>query len=307
VSDERPTVAVIIPTRDRPAMLERCLGTVLASVAPGDEVIVVDSASTDPEVALVAGRAGARVIRCDRPGVDRARNAGWRATAAELLLFTDDDVMVDAGWVEAMVRPFLGRPEVTFVTGRIDVPEGQEGVDRPVAIKSDDDPAVLSADTTGTLGHSASLAVRRSALEAVGGFDEQLGAGARFQSAPEVDLFDRLFAAGFVGRYEPSARAWHDQWRGRTDKVHLDWRYGVGTGARLVKLVRTDRRKAGRIAVDTVWRRGLRAAGADLRHGYQLGFATRVALAAGTVVGFVRALPAPVRDGHFGERRWRWR
>jgi glycosyltransferase involved in cell wall biosynthesis len=288
-------------------MLARCLGTVLASVDDADEVIVVDSASTDPEVALFAARAGerVRVLRCDRPGVDRARNAGWRAGRHDLVLFVDDDVMVDEGWASAMVAPFVDRPEVAFVTGRIDVPPEQVGVDRPVAIKSDDEPAVLHADTPGSLGHSASLAVRRSALEEIGGFDEQLGAGARFQSAPEVDLFDRLFAAGHVGRYEPAARAWHDQWRGRADKVHLDWRYGVGTGARLVKLVRSDRVKARQLATDTVWRRGLLGAARDLRAGYQLGVATRLALAAGTVIGFVKALPAPVRDGHFAERRWR--
>jgi glycosyltransferase involved in cell wall biosynthesis len=288
-------------------MLARCLETILRSIGPDDEVIVVDSASTDPEVALTAARAGSavRVLRCDRPGVDRARNAGWRAARHDLVLFVDDDVMVDDGWATAMVTPFVDRPEVTFVTGRIEVPPEQVGVDRPVAIKDDAEPAVLHADSTGTLGHSASLAVRRRALEEIGGFDEQLGAGARFQSAPEVDLFDRLFAAGHVGRYEPSARAWHDQWRGRADKLHLDWRYGVGTGARLVKLLRTDRVRARGLAVDTVWRRGLRGAVADLFDGYQLGVLRRLALAAGTVVGFAKALPAPVRDGHFAERRWR--
>jgi glycosyltransferase involved in cell wall biosynthesis len=303
----RPPVTIVIPTRDRPTMLARCLGTVLASAGGDDEVIVVDSASTDPEVALTAARAGTqvRLLRCDRPGVDRARNVGWRAGHHDIVVFVDDDVMVDRGWATAIVTPFVDRPEISFVTGRIDVPPEQIGVDRPVAIKSDEEAAVLHADTPGSLGHSASLAVRRSALVEIGGFDEQLGAGARFQSAPEVDLFDRLFAAGHVGRYEPAARAWHDQWRGRADKVHLDWRYGVGTGARLVKLVRTDRVKARQLAVETVWRRGLRGAARDLRAGYQLGVATRLALAAGTVVGFAKALPAPVRDGHFSERRWR--
>src|SRR5690606_1444008 len=158
-------------------------------------------------------------------------NAGWRATTADVVLFVDDDVVVDAGWADAFAAAFASHPEVAFVTGRIDVPAHQAGTDRPVAIKDDDQPARLPAGTSGTIGHSASLGVRRPVLEALGGFDEALGAGARFCSAPEVDLFDRLFAAGHVGRYEPAARAWHDQWRGRGDKVHLDWRYGVGSGA----------------------------------------------------------------------------
>jgi hypothetical protein len=139
-------------------------------------------------------------------------------------------------------------------------------------------------------------------LEQVGGFDESLGAGARFQSAPEVDLFDRLFAAGLSGRYEPAARAWHEQWRTSGDKVHLDWRYGVGTGARVVKLLRSDRRRALRVARDAMWDRGLRRAASDLRHGYRLGAATALARTAGVVAGVVRAAPVRVRDGHFVER-----
>jgi glycosyltransferase involved in cell wall biosynthesis len=292
-------VSVVLPTRDRPELLERCLASIATALRPPDEVIVVDSASRDTRVARVAARAGARVLRCDRPGVDRARNAGWRAASHDAVLFVDDDVTVDRGWADALAGAL---DAAAFVTGRISVPDDQLDTARPVAIKDDDEPAVLDASTSGTLGHSASLAVWRAVLESVGGFDESLGAGARFQSAPEVDLFDRLFAAGFKGRYEPSARAWHEQWRTPRDKVHLDWRYGVGTGARVVKLLRTDRRRAAAVARDAAWDRGVRRAATDLRRGYRLGAATALARTAGVVVGVVRAAPVPVRGGHFVER-----
>jgi glycosyltransferase involved in cell wall biosynthesis len=275
------------------------LASIRAAVGPDDEIVVVDSASTDARVATVAAAAGARVLRCERPGVDRARNVGWRAATHDAVLFVDDDVVVDTAWADALTSAL---EQAAFVTGRIDVPPDQVGTARPVAIKDDDEPAVLDASTTGTLGHSASLAVWRAVLEQVGGFDESLGAGARFQSAPEVDLFDRLFAAGLSGRYEPAARAWHEQWRTSGDKVHLDWRYGVGTGARVVKLLRSDRRRALRVARDAMWDRGLRRAASDLRHGYRLGAATALARTAGVVAGVVRAAPVRVRDGHFVER-----
>jgi glycosyltransferase involved in cell wall biosynthesis len=296
---KRQPVSVVLPTRDRPVLLERCLASVRAALGPDDEIVVVDSASADPRVASVAAAAGARVLRCDRPGVDRARNLGWRSATHDAVLFVDDDVVVDTGWADAL-SDALG--EAAFVTGRIDVPPDQVGTARPVAIKDDDEPAVLDRSTRGTLGHSASLAVWRAALERVGGFDESLGAGARFQSAPEVDLFDRLFAAGLTGRYEPAARAWHEQWRTPGDKVHLDWRYGLGTGARVVKLLRTDRRRALDVARDAMWDRGLRRAASDLRRGYRLGAATALARTGGVLVGAARAAPVRVRDGHFVER-----
>jgi GT2 family glycosyltransferase len=286
-------------------MLARCLGSLRAALGPDDELVVVDSASVDPAVARVAAGAGARVLRCDRPGVDRARNAGWRATTAEVVLFVDDDVVVDRRWADAMAAAFDAYPGAAFVTGRIGVPEHQAGTGRPVAVKDDEEPAALDATTEGTIGHSASLGVRRSALERVGGFDEALGAGARFCSAPEVDLFDRLFAAGLTGRYEPAARAWHDQWRGRGDKVRLDWRYGVGSGARIVKLLRTDRPRAADLTRDLLWDRGVRGAAIDLRHRYELGAVTKLARVAGTLAGVAAAATVPVRDGHFAPRRER--
>ena len=172
-------------------------------------------------------------------------------------------------------------------------------------LRHDEEPATLDASTQGTIGHSASLGVRRSALERLGGFDESLGAGARFCSAPEVDLFDRLFAGGLTGRYEPAARAWHDQWRGRADKVRLDWRYGVGSGARIVKLARTDRRRATALTRDLLWDRGIRGAATDLRNRYELGAATKLARVAGTLVGAAAAATVPVRDGHFAPRSGR--
>jgi glycosyltransferase involved in cell wall biosynthesis len=301
----RAPCSVVLPTRDRPEKLRRCLESVFAALREGDEVIVVDSASVDPEVARVATAAGAVVVRCDRPGVDRARNAGWRRTGHDAVLFVDDDVVVDAGWADALVAALASDPPAGFVTGRIDALPGGHSMERPVAIKDDDEAARLDASSTGTLGHSASLAVRRAALEDVGGFDEAMGAGARFQSSPEVDLFDRLFAAGWVGRYEPAARAWHEQWRGRSELLKLDWRYGMGAGARLAKLVRTDRPRARRIAAEVFWATGLRTAWRDLRARYKTGVLLRLAQVVGAVVGFAAALPVPVRDGHYRPRRER--
>jgi GT2 family glycosyltransferase len=302
---ERVACSVVLPTRNRPEKLARCLASVFQALRDGDEVIVVDSASTDPEVGRVALAAGAVLVRCERPGVDRARNAGWRRAAMDAVLFVDDDVVVDAGWADAMVAALDAHPEAGFVTGRIDSLPGSRSTERPVAIKDDEEPVRLDAATAGTLGHSASLAVRRAALERIGGFDEEMGAGARFQSSPEVDLFDRLFAAGWLGWYEPSARAWHEQWRGRPELLKLDWRYGLGAGARIAKLVRTDRPRAKRIAREVFWTHGLQTAWGDVRAGYQTGVLLKLAQVAGAVAGVAAALPVPVRDGHYRPRATR--
>ncbi|MEY2430631.1 MAG: hypothetical protein QOC92_356, partial [Acidimicrobiaceae bacterium] len=153
--------------------------------------------------------------------------------------------------------------------------------------------------SNGTLGHSANLAVRRWALETIGGFDEAMGAGGRFRSSPEYDLFDRLFAAGWTGRYEPDPRAWHDQWRSRKQLALLDYSYGTGTGARIAKLLHTDRRRARMVAREHVWENGIVRLRRAVRDRYKTGVILTLARLGGTCAGFVRAIAVPVRAGHF--------
>ena len=283
-------------------MIARCAEALRRGLLAADELVVVDSASRDAQaVAAAATAAGARLVRCERPGVDRARNAGWRTTHAPLVLFTDDDVVVDTAWADAFAAAAGEHPEADFFTGRIDAPPGQD-TRWEVALLDDERPRLVDRGSRGVLGHGASLAVRRAALERIGGWDEALGAGARFASAPEVDLFDRLLAAGSVGWYTPSARAWHDQWRTTRDIFPLHFRYGTGNGARIAKLLRTDRRRAATVAWECLWPWGLQSLLRRIRHLDKAGTLVDLVRMCGYVAGFVRGLAAPVDDGHFRPR-----
>ena len=298
--EARPALSIIVPTRDRPQMLERCLKSLRAAMGPDDELIAVDSASRDASrVAQVAYDAGAVLVRCDLPGVNRARNAGWRAARHHLLAYCDDDVIVSDDWAHCFARAAWFYPQAAFITSRL-VAHTNDGVNHGnVALKDDEEPAVLTRDTRGDLGHGASVLVQGYALDAVGGWDEAMGVGGRFKSSPETDLYDRLFKAGFTGRYEPTVIAQHDQWRDSRALIKLDWRYGYGNGARIAKLVRTDRPRAKHVATEAVWSWGLQRLPAPIKDRNKTETARIVARMTATAVGFSRALFAPVRNGHF--------
>lgn len=283
----RPPLSVVVPTRDRPELLDGCLAALAADLASSDEVVVADSASADgSRVAAIARRHGAQAVRLDVPGASRARNAGWRATRHDVVAFVDDDVRVRPGWADAVARA-MSDGTVAFLTGRVDVPAHQAGTERPVAVKTDPERLVLHPGLTGNLGASANLAVRRSALEAVGGFDDRMGPGQWPAAAEDLDLYDRLFAAGHRGVYEPTAEVEHEQWRSKRQLVRLDWGYGKGMGVRLARLLASDPRRARRRAREALWEQGVIPIVRDLRKRYEFGALTVAVRTVGTVVGLV--------------------
>src|SRR3954454_24932477 len=94
-------LSVVIPTLGRPAQLHRVLDRLDAQVEVDGafEVVVVADAKEAQLEALdeaVAGRSfPARRLQADRPGASAARNVGWRAAEAPLIMFTDDDVLAE--------------------------------------------------------------------------------------------------------------------------------------------------------------------------------------------------------------------
>lgn len=296
----RPPVSIIVPSRDRPEKLSRCLAALRAACGPDDQLIAVDSASLDrAAIAAAVAASDAELVRCDLPGVNRARNAGRRAARHTLLAYCDDDVVVSDTWVDAYATAALAHPEAAFITGRLAAQEGDGVAHANVALKDDPTPAVLTRMSRGDLGHGASVLVRAEALDRIGGWDEAMGVGGRFRSSPETDLYDRLFLAGFTGRYEPTVVSFHEQWRNSRELIKLDYRYGFGNGARIAKLVKTDRERARHAAGEAAWGWGLQRLPEPIRNRNKTETARIVVRLAGTVAGFSRGLFARVRDGHY--------
>jgi GT2 family glycosyltransferase len=209
---------------------------------------------------------------------------------------------VDEEWAEAIGRTFDDYPDIAFVTGSIGYPPGLRP-QFPVAEFLLPDPFPIDGDYPGDPGHSANFAVRRAALEQIGGFDELLGAGAKYLAAEDKDLFDRLFAAGLHGRYEPRASTIHLDWRTRNEVIRLNWTYGLGAGVRMTKLLKTNASRLPRQAKLLFWTWGLADLGRSIK--WRSKYLTLVVTVRmiGMVAGILWALPAPVRNGHFSSRR----
>ena len=292
-------VAVVVATRDRPEMLARTLDALRAALGPDDEAVVVDSASRTDAPAAAAAAAGFPVVRCDRPGLSVARNAGVSATSAPVVAFTDDDCLVRRDWTDAIAEAFTDA-HLGFVSGAV-LPDRSDGPVlttetscRPLRFTAGEDPVGM--------GHGASMAFRRDALRDIGGFDEQLGAGGRLRAAEDTDAFWRVLRAGWAGAYVPGVVVTHRQWRSRAQVVRTNFGYGKGAGALAVKVIRLDGRPGWRMLRRRLWSDGLASAVRAARARYEQGVLDDVARAAGVVVGASVGAVLPLADGRFHHR-----
>lgn len=291
-----PTLAIVVCSRDRPRLLAMTLRAIAGQQA--DDVLVVDSASRSEATAAVAAAAGVRCVRVDEPGLARARNAGLRATTADIVAFTDDDCEPARGWAAAVRAAFDDR--TAFVLGRVYAIGGDE---QPV-VQLDTERRLFSAGgDVMRMGHGANFSVSRAAWDELGGFDELLGAGARFRAGEDTDFLWRALNAGRVGRFEPEAVVGHRVWRGRREALRTMYGYGVGQGAVARKVRRLGGPAAQRVLSGGTVTHAMRQGWRDLRAGYQFGALAGLGWAAGAIRGQLGAAMLPLEDGHLRARR----
>lgn len=218
-------VTVAVCTRDRPEDLARCLDALAALRYPGLEILVVDNApATRDAQGVVAARPGVRYAVEPRPGLGWARNRALAEATGEILAFTDDDVVVDAGWVEALAAVFQEDAQVGAVTGLVlpleletraqrlfeDYRSFGRGHERIHARMSPGaGPVAARYGLTGSFGAGANMAFRRRVLEELGGFDPCLGPGTLSRGGDDLEMYFRVLKTGHALVYEPAAVVRH--------------------------------------------------------------------------------------------------
>ena len=169
-----PVVSVIVPTRNRAASLEKLLASLEAQTGPSFEVIVVDDGSTDATPEVAKRFACVRYVRGNAAGAVDARCVGVKTATGGVLAFTDDDCVVDSGWLSA---------GVAAIESGADVVQGRTIPQRPVLPLE----RTVQHDAADAIYPTCNVFYRRDAFDRVGGFDtfagERLGfrgnAGAR--------------------------------------------------------------------------------------------------------------------------------
>jgi len=125
VVDPTPLVSVVLPTRNRAALLPRAIASVRAQAYPTWEIVLVDDASTDDTPAVVEGLQAElgpdrlRSIRAPQGGVCAARNHALASAKGSLIAYLDDDNTMHPLWLKVVVWAFAQRPDIDVVYGGI--------------------------------------------------------------------------------------------------------------------------------------------------------------------------------------------
>jgi glycosyltransferase involved in cell wall biosynthesis len=166
-------ISLVIPAYNEEAYLGGCLDSVLASGGRFHEIIVIDNASTDRTAAVAAARPGVRVVYEAQKGLLSARQRGYREATGEVVAYVDADTRMPAGWYDRVADVFSTRPDVVSLSGPArywDATPWQRAflavlwrISAPVGYR-----------LVGYMIYGAHFAVRRSALDAIGGFSRTI-------------------------------------------------------------------------------------------------------------------------------------
>ena len=258
----------MIVTRDRPQLVARAIPTVLGSEHTNLTLTVTDQSDGDETRAVVesvaAGDDRVRYLPLESVGSSRARNAAIAATSNSIVLFTDDDCLVDRTWVGEMIAEFEAS-SCDAVFGRLDpdtTDQPGDAAEAPwlaVAVTEGEVRRVFEPGPKETgFGHGANMGFRREALEWVGGFDPLLGTGGPLRSWPERDIGYRISRNGGTVVFTPEARVAHGQWRTWAEVFSVHRSYSYGAGASCLKYARCGHLSGLRLLVGWIFQIGFR-------------------------------------------------
>ena len=238
----QPLISLIICTRNRAEQLSKSLKSVERLIFDGPwQLVIVNNGSTDKTELVISDFEKRSTLNITyvyepAPGLSRARNAGLSNADAEVIAFTDDDCYPAEDF---LTRVFFRMSDgnFAFCGGRVLLYDDN---DAKIALQERNESLVIEPNESLYSGPliGANMAMRKSAVVSIGGFDERIGAGTRYGAGEETDVMKRLGSKGMRGFFDPLIVVSHHH--GRQSKSEIKGilkNYSKGRGVCLVKAI----------------------------------------------------------------------
>jgi len=290
-----PSLTVIIVTGRRRDTIGRAAASVLANEAQGFDLLVVDLASTlgiPTSLVPLLEHPKLRYTRSEARSSTSAHNEAVAQLQSRYLAVTDDDCEVSKNWIESIEAGFAVDTQIGVVFGNVhpatsDARKGRS----PCYLRRGAFLAREVRDKSQVEGIWASMAFRRDTWQRLGGFDDLLGAGARFPGSADGDFALRALAVGDFVYETPAISVVHHRLIAPEQGKRLAYDYSRGSGAMMAKHLRC-RTQNGQELLATLARRWLLGVGHTASSGG--GRLYRAQRVAGFLSGFAAAAFVPV-------------
>jgi glycosyltransferase involved in cell wall biosynthesis len=251
-----PPVSALVCTRNRGDSLLATIDSLLQNDYPEFEVIVVDQ-STNEDTANALARykdeRRLRIIRSATKGLGRARNIGIAEARYDIIVMTDDDCEVPADWLARMAACFDHPKVAVAYCNVLAAPHDALAGFVPDYVRQGEQLMTTLRDKCRPNGIGAGMAVQRRVVEELGGFDEMLGAGAKFTAYEDVDIALRALLRGYYVFETDRVSVLHFGFRTLTEGRELTLRNYYGIGAGLGKLVKCGQWQTLRLVTYVLW------------------------------------------------------
>jgi GT2 family glycosyltransferase len=267
-----PRYAVIIASYNRGTRIVPLVASMLRSEVADFELVIVDQSSNDETRRAVEpflGDPRIRYVHSDIAGTSRARNRGFELTTAPIIAITDDDCIVPPDWLSRLAAPFEAHPEVGVVYCNVDAAPS-EGPGYTPQIRFPKTRLIRSLHDirpSQPLWMGAGMAIRRSILSDVHGFDEMLGPGCAFSACEDNDIAWRSLVRGWWICENANATVVHDGFRTLEQLRAHGMRDFYGIGGTLAKYLKTGHLRIAAMVIPLLYNFGVAAPVRDLLNG----------------------------------------
>jgi len=179
-------------------------------------------------------------------GLSYARNFAIKNVKTNVVIFTDDDCVVEKDWIYAIWGMYKKYPNIVGLYGRV-LPYGS-GDDSKFchAVIDRGDEYVYSRPIIPykKLGHGNNMSFKIGVFKKVGLFNEHLGVGSKLKSGEDTDMVYRILRRGLLLAYSPNPLVYHDSWVPFSQALKMDFGYITGSVIIFVKYLLRGERSA---------------------------------------------------------------
>lgn len=230
-------ISIVIASKNRPEMLAACVKSLQAGFDKNLEIIlcIQDGKSRPVLTKQYFTKNQLSSVDIGFSGKAQALNLGLQKARGNIILFTDDDCLVDKKWISQAIRAFQKNPEISAIFGKT-LPYHRDISAKkicPSCFNPGDEIYIITKPVKHweKIGFGNNMAFRRQVFDEISGFKPWLGPGSIGSNAEDAEVAIRCLIKGYKLMYNPDMIVYHNKWLNDREMKQQQLSYLCGEAA----------------------------------------------------------------------------